>query len=187
MHCKYGTNCLTYFWRNHVCSWPGNTTNYPLYSTVAILSLVVLQQEVFLALVLTEIYNFCFVCILMQLITMWKTICSLAFVNGIWNKETADGVLGYWMHKKFDPESPCVIFQLEMVVEFHCKAEQKPCLCPSSEGTVLHAKETSGSSILCTWSPLKGKQKTRFCFVINSLVSFAVQRGTLKIGWLILL
>lgn len=159
VHCKYRINCLTYFWRNHVCSWPGNTTNYLLYPTVAILSLVVLQQEVFLALVLTEIYNFCFVCILMQLITMWKTICSLAFVNRMWNKETADGVLGYCMHNKFDPESPCVIFQLKMVVKFHCKAEQKPCLCSRSEGTVFYAEWTLGSSILCTWPPLEGKQK----------------------------
>lgn len=165
VHCKYGINCLTYlFWRNHVCSWPGNTTNYSLYSTVAILSLVVLQQEVFLALVLTEIYNFCFVYILMQLITMWKTICSLAFVNGIWNKETADGVLGYWMHNKFDPRSPCVIFQLKMVVEFQCKAEQKPCLCSSSEGTVPPHWTHKGQALsapdhLC----VKGKQKAQFC------------------------
>lgn len=148
VHCKYRINRLTYFWRNHVCSWPGNTTNYLLYPTVAILSLVVLQQEVFLALVLTEIYNFCFVCILMQLITMWKTICSLAFVNGMWNKETADGVLGYWMHNKFDPESPRVIFHLKMVVKFHCKAEQNLCLCSRSEGTVFHAEWSLGSSIL---------------------------------------
>lgn len=138
---------------------------YKLFSlsTVAILSLGVLQQEVFLALVLTEIYNFCFVYILMELITMWKTVCSLAFVNGVWNKETPDGVLGCWMHNMFDPGSPCVIFQLKMVAKFHGKAEQKPCLCSRSECTVPHTEQTQGSGTLCTWLPLKGKQKAQFC------------------------
>lgn len=169
-----------------MCSWPGNTTNCSLYSTVAILSLAMLQREVVLALILTEIYNFCFVCILMQLITMWKTICSLAFVNGIWNKETADGVLGHWMHNKFDPESLCVIFSSRWLLNSTAKLSRNhACV----QALTAHSSTLDRFKGQAPNHLLKGSKRQDFDLRLFffSLSLPLLQKEALKIGWLILL